>query len=99
MGFSGSRKGVGWLYASVERRTIQLIAPWCGMHKSLLGFGYLTETTNPLHPTQIGGRLKKPAVDAALLLMSEVETSRRLKCKTTTLFLDSKGAFDHVAKN
>jgi hypothetical protein len=38
-------------------------------------------------------------VDAALLLANEVESNRRLKRKTTTLFLDVKGAFDHVAKN
>ena len=61
--------------------------------------GYLAETTTLLHPTQIGGRRKKSAVDAALLLANEVEMSRRLKRKTTTLLLDIKGAFDHVAKN
>jgi ribonuclease HI len=61
--------------------------------------GYLAETTHLLHPTQIGGRLHKSAVDAALLLTNEVESNRRLKRKTTTLFLDIKGAFDHVAKN
>src|ERR1700709_2108807 len=60
---------------------------------------YLAKTTNLLHPTQIGGRLKKSAVDAALLLANEVESNRRLKRKTITLFLDVKGAFDHVAKN
>src|SRR5271156_3885936 len=58
--------------------------------------GYLAETTPLLHPTQIGGRLRKSAVDAALLLTNEVESNRRLKRKTTTLFLDIKGAFDHV---
>ena len=59
----------------------------------------MAETTNLLHPSQIGGRLKKSAVDAALLLTNEVQANRRLKRKTTTLFLDVKGAFDHVAKN
>lgn len=61
--------------------------------------GHLAETTTLLHPTQIGGRLKKSAIDAALLLTNEVEANRRLKHKTTTMFLDVKGAFDHVAKN
>ena len=61
--------------------------------------GHLAETTNLLHPSQIGGRLKKSAINAALLLTNEVEVNRRLKRKTTTLFLDVKGAFDHVAKN
>jgi ribonuclease HI len=61
--------------------------------------GFLAETTNLLHPTQIGGRLRKSAIDAALLLTNKVEQNKRLKLKTTTLFLDVKGAFDHVAKN
>jgi ribonuclease HI len=61
--------------------------------------GYLAETTPLLHPTQIGGRQKKSAIDAALILLNEVETNKRIKRKTTTLFLDVKGAFDHVARN
>jgi ribonuclease HI len=61
--------------------------------------GHLAETTTLIHPTQIGGRKHKSAIDAALLLTNEVESNRRLKRKTTTLFLDIKGAFDHVAKN
>jgi hypothetical protein len=52
-----------------------------------------------LHHTQIGGRLKKSAIDAALLPTNEVEANRRQNRKTTTLFLDVKGAFDHVARN
>ena len=60
---------------------------------------YLAETTNLLHESQIGGRLKKSAIDAALLLTNEVEANKRLKLKTTTLFLDVKGAFDHVSRN
>jgi ribonuclease HI len=60
---------------------------------------HLAEMTELLHPTQVGGRLKKSAIDAALLLYNEVETNRRLKRKTSTLFMDVKGAFDHVAKN
>jgi hypothetical protein len=60
---------------------------------------YLAETTHLLHPTQIGGRLKKSAIDAALLLTHEVEQNHQLGLKTSTLFLDVKGAFDHVAKN
>ena len=34
--------------------------------------GYLAETTSLLHDTQIGGRLKKSAIDAALLLVDEI---------------------------
>ena len=61
--------------------------------------GYLAETIALLHPTQIGGRQRKSAIDAALLLLQEVELNRRLKKKTSTLFLDIKEAFDYVSKN
>jgi len=47
----------------------------------------------------MGGRLHKSAIDTALLLQNEVETNKSYKLKTTTLFLDVKGAFDHVSKN
>ena len=60
---------------------------------------YLAETTSLLHPSQIGSRLHKSAIDAALLLKNEVETNKANKLKTSTLFLDVKGAFDHVSKN
>lgn len=60
---------------------------------------YLAETTHLLHPTQLGGRLKKSAIDTALLLTNEVEQNKLLGLKTSTVFLDVKGAFDHVAKN
>jgi hypothetical protein len=60
---------------------------------------YLAETTTLLHPSQIGGRLKKSAINAALLLHTEVELNKSKKLVTSTLFLDVKGAFDHVSKN
>src|SRR6201747_699630 len=60
---------------------------------------YLAETTNLLHISQIGSRLHKSAIDTALLLKNEVEVNKTNKLKTTTLFLDVKGAFDHVSKN
>ena len=60
---------------------------------------YLAETTSLLHPSQIGGRLQKSAIDAALLLTNEVESNKKRGYKTSSLFLDIKGAFDHVAKN
>lgn len=61
--------------------------------------GYIAETTDLLDPTQIGGRLKKSAVDATLILTHEVEKNRQQNKLTSTLFLDIRGAFDHVAKN
>jgi reverse transcriptase-like protein len=74
----------------LEKVNERILAKW---------LGYLAETSTLLHPTQIGGRQKKSAIDAALLLLNEVETNKRLKRKTTTLFLDVKGAFNHVAWN
>jgi hypothetical protein len=47
----------------------------------------------------MGGRLYKSAIDTALLLQNEVETNKSYKLKTTTLFLDIKGAFDYISKN
>lgn len=60
---------------------------------------FLAETTNLLHHSQIGGRLKKSAIDAALLLTNEVQSNKKRGWKTSTLFIDIKGAYDHVAKN
>ena len=60
---------------------------------------YLAETTVLLHPSQIGSRLHKSAIDAALLLKNQIEVNKANKLKTSTLFLDVKGAFDHVSKN
>jgi ribonuclease HI len=60
--------------------------------------GYLAETTNLLHSSQIGGRLKKSAIDAALLLTDFIESNKAKKWTTSALFLDIKGAFDHVAR-
>ena len=59
----------------------------------------MAETTSLLYLSQIRGRLKKSAINVTLLLTNEVKVNRHLKCKITTLFLDVKGAFDHVAKN
>jgi hypothetical protein len=60
---------------------------------------YLAETTGLLYDSQIGGRLKKSAIDIALLLTNKIETNKRLKHKTITLFLDIKRAFDYMSKN
>jgi Reverse transcriptase (RNA-dependent DNA polymerase) len=60
---------------------------------------YLAETSGLLYNSQIKGRLKKSIIDTALLLTNEIEANKQLKHKTTILFLDVKGAFDHVSKN
>ena len=52
-----------------------------------------------LNYTQIGSWLERLAIDATLLLYSEVEYNKMNKQKTSVLFLDIEGTFDHVIKN
>lgn len=61
--------------------------------------GALAEVTTLLHPSQMGGRCKKSAVDACMLLLNRIQEQRKLGRTTSTVFLDIKGAFDHVAHN
>jgi hypothetical protein len=60
---------------------------------------YLAETSGLLYNSQIKGRLKKSTINTALLLINKIEANKRLKYKTIILFLDVKGAFDHISKN
>src|SRR5271170_1342315 len=60
---------------------------------------YLAETTGLLYPEQIGGRIQKSAIDAALALTHDIELARNRGLKSSALLLDIKGAFDHVSKN
>jgi hypothetical protein len=60
---------------------------------------YLAETSGLLYNSQIKGRLKKSTINIVLFLTNKIETNKRLKHKTIILFLDVKGAFDHVSKN
>ena len=43
--------------------------------------------------------MKKSAIDAALLFYNNIQQQKKKYRTTTTIFLDIKGAFDHVAKN
>ena len=47
----------------------------------------------------MGDRLYKSAINTALLLQNKIELNKSYKLKTSTLFLDIKGAFDYVFKN
>jgi hypothetical protein len=60
---------------------------------------YLAETLGLLYNSQIRGRLKKLTIDTVLFLINKIETNKRLKYKTITLFLDIKEAFDYMSKN
>ncbi|KAF7566278.1 hypothetical protein PtrM4_145980 [Pyrenophora tritici-repentis] len=59
----------------------------------------LAETTNLLHSSQIRGRNKKSAIDAALLLVDQIQHKKQQGQITSTVFVDVKGAFDHVIHN
>ncbi|KAI1514544.1 RVT-1 domain containing protein [Pyrenophora tritici-repentis] len=59
----------------------------------------MPETTNLLHSSQIGGRNKKSAIDAALLLVDQIQHKKQQGQITSTVFVDVKGAFDHVIHN
>ena len=61
---------------------------------------YLANTSpNLLHTSQLGGRKQRSSIDAALSLVNYIEESRaRGKRVTSTVFLDIRGAFDHVDK-
>ncbi|KAI1512336.1 hypothetical protein KJE20_12980 [Pyrenophora tritici-repentis] len=50
----------------------------------------LAEITELLHPTQIGGRLKKSAIDAAMLLIDQIQHQKQKGQITSTIFLDVK---------
>ena len=61
---------------------------------------YLANLGGLLHETQLGGRKQRSAIDTALLLQHYIqqERNKRKGNVTSVLFLDIKGAFDHVSK-
>jgi hypothetical protein len=65
--------------------------------------GYLASTTSLLQNSQIGGRRQRSAINAVLLLLNNIQSkNNRKKARqkiATILFLDVKGAFDHVSAN
>jgi ABC-type microcin C transport system permease subunit YejB len=61
--------------------------------------GVLAEITNMIHPTQMGKRNQKSAIDASLLLYNNIQEQRKHGLVTSTVFVDVKGAFDHVFRN
>jgi ribonuclease HI len=56
----------------------------------------MAEKHHLLHHLQIGGRPKRSAVDAVMLLTSMVDQGKREGKITSTLCIDVKGAFDNV---
>jgi hypothetical protein len=59
---------------------------------------HMAEKHQLLHHLQIGGRPKRSAVDAVMLLTSIIDQGKREGKITSTLCIDVKGAFDNVYK-
>src|SRR5699024_4561619 len=54
------------------------------------------ETMGVLHPGQMGSRKKRSAIDAVACLIQNTHEAWKLQQLVGVLFLDVKGAFDHV---
>ena len=59
----------------------------------------LAESTDLLDSNQMGGRRQKSAIDAVLSLVHDIQLAKHGKQVTSVLFMDIKGAFDHVSAN
>ena len=60
---------------------------------------YLATTSDLLYYDQIGGRKQRSAIDAVLSLVHDVQLAKSQGLITSALFLDVKGAFDHVSSS
>ena len=60
---------------------------------------YLAESTDLLDSNQMGGRRQKSAIDVVLSLIHDIQLAKHEKQVTSILFMDIKGAFDHVLAN
>ncbi|SLM36675.1 Ribonuclease H-like domain [Lasallia pustulata] len=58
---------------------------------------YLSQISDLLDTDQTGGRKQRSAVDAVMALTHDIELARNQKQTLSCLFLDVKGAFDHVS--
>ena len=59
----------------------------------------VAQRTQLLHDTQLGGCRTKSAIDTALLMYHQVQVEKLANRAVSTVFLDIKCAFDHVAEN
>ena len=58
----------------------------------------ICEERSLLHPGQMGARKNRCAVDAIALLIHEVQQKWKDGEVAAALFMDVKGAFDHVSR-
>ena len=59
---------------------------------------YLSEANQLLHLQQMGGQCQCMVLDVAMALTYDIQCANRERDVTSILFLDIKGAFDHVSK-
>jgi hypothetical protein len=57
----------------------------------------MAEITDLLYHMQIRGRKGKSAIDAAMILMYEIQRNKSANEIISVLFMDITGAFDHVS--
>ena len=59
----------------------------------------MAELTDLLDSDQIGGRRQKSVIDAILSLVHDIQLAKYERKVTLVLFMNIKGAFDHVSAN
>jgi tyrosyl-tRNA synthetase len=59
----------------------------------------MAEKYNLLHTDQIGGRIQRFVIDAAIALTHKIPKGQHVQKITTALFMDVSGAFDNVSKD
>src|SRR5436189_592156 len=60
---------------------------------------FLIELTDLLNSDQIGNRRQKSAIDAVLSLVHDIQLAKHEEKVTSVLFMNIKGAFDHISGN
>ena len=76
---------LSWIGKVVEKVVAKELSHYC-------------EDYSKLHPGQMGGRRERSAIDAVATLVHAVQEKWEEKKLAAALFMDVKGAFDHVSK-
>jgi hypothetical protein len=59
----------------------------------------IAEITDSLHSMQTSGCGQKSAINVVMILLYEIQRNKSTKEITSVLYMDMKGAFDHVSLN
>jgi len=60
---------------------------------------FLANTSNIIHFDQMGSRKQISAIDAVMSLVHDIQLAKHDNEDTSVLFMDVKGAYDHVSAN